>query len=138
MGKINWGRVFLGGLLAGVVINSFEFVISGILLAPKWEAAMKALGRQMPSGAIGIFLAYGFLTGIAAIWLYAVARPRFGPGPKTAALTGIGYWVIGYALPAVGWGVTGLFPAGLIATSTLAGLLEIVVASVIGAWFYKE
>ena len=56
----------------------------------------------------------------------------------TVALTRIGYWVIGYALPAVGWGVTGLFPAGLIATSTLAGLLEIVVASVIGAWLYKE
>ena len=90
MGKINWGRVFLGGLFAGLVINSFEFVISGVVLAPKWEAAMKALGRQMPTGAIGIFLAYGFLTGIAAIWLYAVARPRFGPGPKTAALTGIG------------------------------------------------
>jgi hypothetical protein len=32
----------------------------------------------------------------------------------------------------------GLFPAGLIATSTLADLLEIVVASVIGALLYKE
>jgi hypothetical protein len=82
--------------------NSFEFAISGILLAPKWEAAMKALGRQMPSGAIGISLVYGFLMGIAAIWLYAVARPRSGSGLKAAALTGIGYWVIGYALPAVG------------------------------------
>jgi hypothetical protein len=91
MSKINWGRVFLGGLLAGVVINAFEFVISGILLAPKWNAAMKDLGRQMSSGTVRIFVLYGFLTGFAAIWLYAVARPRFGPGPKTAALTGIGY-----------------------------------------------
>jgi len=138
MGKVNWGRVFLGGLLAGVVINVFESVFSGIILARDWEAAMKTLGHQMPSGAIGIFLVYGFLTGIAAIWLYAVARPRFGPGPKTAALTGVGYWVIGYALPAAGWGATGLFPARLIATSTLGGLVEIVVAGVVGAWLYKE
>jgi hypothetical protein len=48
------------------------------------------------------------------------------------------FWVIGYVFPAVGWGAMGLFPAWLIATSTLAGLLEIVVASVIGAWLYKE
>jgi len=46
--------------------------------------------------------------------------------------------VIGYVFPAVGWGAMGLFPAGLIATSTLADLLEIVVASVIGALLYKE
>jgi hypothetical protein len=39
------------------------FVISGILLAPKWDAAMKALGRQMPSGAIGISVLYGFFDG---------------------------------------------------------------------------
>src|SRR5260370_29519377 len=101
------------------------FVIGGILLAPKWDAAMKALGRQMPSGAIGISVLYGFLTGIAAIWLYAVARPRFGPGPKTAALTGVAYWVIGYVFPAVGWGAMGLFPLGLLTISTIAGLAEI-------------
>ncbi len=32
MAKINWGRVFLGGLLAGVIINVFEIVWSGIVL----------------------------------------------------------------------------------------------------------
>jgi len=26
MGKINWNRVILGGLVAGVIINVFEFV----------------------------------------------------------------------------------------------------------------
>ena len=82
MSKINWGRVFLGGLFAGVVINSFEFAISGILLAPKWDAAMKNLGRQMSSGTIRIFVLYGFLTGFAAIWLYAVARPASGLGQR--------------------------------------------------------
>jgi len=138
MSKINWGRVFLGGLVAGVVINAFEFVISGMLLAPQWEEAMKALGREMPSGAIGLFVLSGFLTGIAIIWLYAAARPRFGPGPKTAGLTGFAYGVIGCALPAVGWGAMGFFPIGLTVISTVAAMAEIVVASVVGAWLYKE
>jgi hypothetical protein len=138
MGKINWGRVFLGGLLAGVVINVFEYVTNGVVLATEWDAAMKALGRQMSSGAICAFIVWGFLTGIAAIWLYAAARPRFGPGPGTAALTGFGYWLIGYVLPNFGLLAMGLFPRRLLVIGTMVGLVEIIVASAAGAWAYKE
>lgn len=124
MGKINWGRVFLGGLLAGVVINVFEYVTNGVVLWAEWDAAMKALGRQMSSGATGAFVVLEFLMGIAAIWLYAAARPRFGPGPKTATLTGFGYWVIGYLLPDFGLLVMGLFPRRLLVIGTLVGSLR--------------
>ena len=51
--------------------------------------------------------------GIAAIWLYAAARPRFGAGPKTAGLTGFTYWIMGYALPTLGQIPVGLFPKRL-------------------------
>ncbi len=138
MGKINWGRVILGGLLAGLVINIFEYVVNGVVLAADWEAAMKALGHQMSNSAIAVFVVWGFLAGIAAIWLYAAARPRFGPGPKTAALTGVGYWVVGYALPNFGLAPLGLFPPRLLVIGTIVGLVEIIVASEIGAWIYKE
>jgi hypothetical protein len=33
MTSINWPKVLLGGLLAGVVINSFEFVLNYFMLA---------------------------------------------------------------------------------------------------------
>ena len=102
MGKINWARVLLGGLLAGFIINIFEYVTNGVVLAAAWDAAMKALGRHLSMSAIAVFIVGGFIGGIAAIWLYAVARPRFGAGPKTAALTGFAYWVVGYALPTLG------------------------------------
>src|SRR5215475_3820964 len=71
MGKINWARVLLGGFLAGLIINLFEFVANGVFLARYWEAMMKALGRtNFPSSnAAVIFLIWGFLSGIAAIWL---------------------------------------------------------------------
>src|SRR5258708_13314264 len=87
MVKINWGRVFLGGLLAGLVINIFEYVANGVVLAARWDAAMKALGRQLSMSAGAVFIVGGFIIGgIAAIWLYAAARPRFVSGPRTAAL----------------------------------------------------
>ena len=30
MGKINWARVLLGGLVAGFIINIFEYVTNGV------------------------------------------------------------------------------------------------------------
>jgi len=105
MGRINWGRVFVGGLVAGLIINLFESVTNGVVLAANWGAPMK----------------------VAAIWLYAAARPRFAAGPKTAALTGFTYWIMGYALPTLGqiqWDCS---------RSDCRS-----VASVVGAWFYRE
>lgn len=138
MGKINWTRVLLGGLLAGVIINAFEFFTNGVVLARDWEATMKALGRTMTPGALVVFVIWGFLAGISAIWLYAAARPRFGPGAKTAALTGFAFWVFAYALPTLGNWALGLFPKRLLVIGVLVGLVEVILASVAGAWLYKE
>jgi hypothetical protein len=50
----------------------------------------------------------------------------------------VAYWFIAHALPGLGqWGF-GLFPKRLIVISTLAGLVEAIVASVVGAALYKE
>jgi hypothetical protein len=136
--KINWVRVFLGGVLAGAIINVFEIFWSGVVLAKQWAAAMSALNHPLPSAAIWIFALEALGMGIAAIWLYAAIRPRFGPGPKTAVLAAFAYWVIGYALPAVGIGQTGLFPVRLLAITHSGGLVEIVAATLAGAALYKE
>jgi hypothetical protein len=138
MSKINWVRVLLGGLLAGVIINIFEYVTNDVLLAHQWGAVMKALGRELPPHAIALFILWGFLMGIGAIWLYAVARPRFGPGAKTAVWSGLGCWFLAYALGSLSAGAMGLFPCQLLAISTVVGLVEIIVASLAGAWVYKE
>jgi hypothetical protein len=138
MGKINWARVFLGGLLAGVVINVFESITNGVVLAADWDAASRALGHPMPASAVPIFIVWGFLVGIAAIWLYAAARPRFGPGAKTAVLTGFAFWVIGYVFPNLATAALQIYPSRLLVITTLVGLVEIILGSVAGAWVYQE
>ena len=45
MGKINWNRVILGGLVAGMIINIFEFALHGFVLAKDMDTAVRALGR---------------------------------------------------------------------------------------------
>jgi len=138
MNKINWTRVLLGGLLAGLIINAFEFVTNGVVLASRWETAMKALGLSMSGSALIAFTILGFLSGITAVLLYATARPRLGPGAKTAVLTGFVFWIIGYALPSFGFSAMGFLPKRLLLIGTIAGLVEVILASVAGAWLYKE
>src|SRR5438046_10548358 len=99
MGKINLTRLFLGGLLAGLIINIFEYVLNGVVFASQWDAYMKALGRQMRPGAIHFFILSAFVAGIGVVWLYAVARPRLGACAKTAVLNRDDYWFFAFAIP---------------------------------------
>ena len=138
MGKINLARVFLGGLLAGLIINIFEYILNGVVFAPQWAAFEKALGRQMRPGAIPLFIVFGFVAGIGVVWLYAVARPRLGAGPKTAALTGVAYWFFAYAIPAADHIAANLVPGRVTLTITLVMLVGVLLASVSGTWVYKE
>jgi hypothetical protein len=46
MSRINWGRVFLGGLLAGVVINLGEFLFHAVIFKDEVAEGMRALGKD--------------------------------------------------------------------------------------------
>ncbi len=138
MGKTNVGRVILGSLLAGLILNIFEYVLNGVVFASQWDAFEKMLGRQMRPGAIPFFIVSTFVTGIGVVWLYAAARPRLGPGPTTAALTGLAFWLFAYAIPAANGIAANLEPGRLTLTVHLILLVGTVLASVCGAWLYRE
>jgi hypothetical protein len=138
MKGINFGRVILGGLLAGIVVNISEGILHGVVLKSEGEAAMKALGKTMPEGTstLVVWLIWGFLWGIAAVWLYAAIRPRYGAGPGTAARAGLAGWFFSHFFCAIVF-----YNMGVFAVSGLAivwTLVEGIVATVIGAWLYKE
>src|SRR5713101_4525925 len=133
MGKINFARVFLGGLLAGLSLNIFEYVLDGVVLGSQGDAYMKILGRQMRPGAIPFFIVSTFVAGIGVVWLYAVARPRLGAGPKTAALTGMAYWFFAYAIPDANSIAANVAPGRLTLTISLILLVGVIIASVCGA-----
>jgi hypothetical protein len=139
MQKINWNRVILGGLLAGLVINICECLANRLGLGDLWDASMKNLHRPpMGGGATAAFLLWGFLIGIYALWLYATLRPRMGPGPKTAAIAGFAVWILGSLFASIGPIAMHLFPYHLMGIGLVLALVEIVAGAVIGAWLYKE
>lgn len=131
MRKINWRRLFLGGLLAGVVVNLLGYA-AWILFLGKMEAAVGA-----PYTNINII--GGFIGGFVPVGLYAAICPRYALGPKTAALAGLLYWfavgVIPILIDAFWRGLP--LPVWLIAIALATALVIIVIATVAGAWVYR-
>lgn len=79
MRRINWIRVLIGGIVAGLIIDVVQWLLYGVVLGPDWRQAMEALGRpiQETASSIVIYIMLGFAYGIMAIGAYAAIRPRF-------------------------------------------------------------
>lgn len=139
MGRINYGRVVIGGLLAGVVINVAEFILNGLLLRDAYEATMGSYGLTEATWAMIGYIAAAFAIGLVLVWLYAAIRPRFGPGPKTAAMAGVALWFVAYVVPTVWFGAMGLaLGTGATVLTLIWGLIELPLAGVAGGWLYQE
>ena len=141
MGKINWTRVLIGGLIAGAVGNVLWFVAWGLFLKPNLSAALLALGHptQETVGTTVLIVVLSFVMGILEIWLYAAIRPRYGAGPGTAVLAGVAAGLLMGVLPDIGWGFTlRLIPAGVWVADAVVTLVVVVISTVLGACVYKE
>jgi hypothetical protein len=139
MGKINMGRVILGGLVAGLVLNIVDSIAYGVVLAADFEAAMRDLGRgPIAASQILWFVIVDFLYGILLVYLYAAIRPRFGPGPRTAVIAGVLVWVGAALLHTLAEMPMGLIPTRLAVIGLVIAMVAFPVAAVVGAWLYKE
>ncbi len=140
MGKINVGRWFLGGVIAGVIILIVDWVLNGMILMDQWNQAMAALGKAavgQSTGEIVGYVVFDLVVGMIALWIYVGIRPRFGAGAMTAVYAGLAVWLLLTLSALVMLGI-GLFPATLVWTSVIVGLFQVVIATVVGAYFYQE
>ena len=137
MGKINWTRVFLCGLIGGVVWT-ITSAISTWFVGADFNAAVQGNKIMAPSAGLAAFLfAVNLGGGIWAMWLYAAIRPRYGAGAKTAALAGLSWWVVSTLADST-WGSFQLVPIKALLPLSAVSLPEMVVAVLAGAWLYKE
>ena len=143
MTQINWGRILLGGLLAGVVINTAEFVLNYFVLEEAWIAAQAPAPDGQPAplmtgGEIAASNLWGFLVGFLALWLYASIRPRFGPGPKTGIYAGAVVWALVSLLATLRPTAGVSLATTAVVTSVVIGFVEINLGTLLGAWQYRE
>lgn len=139
MAKINETRVLVGGALATIVVLALSGIVWLLLLR---DASPGGLLLRPTAGALALWGAAVYGLSTAAVWIYAAIRPRFGPGPRTAALAGLAVWVV-TALTDLLW-VTLLAqgPAGEPGGRTLAAMAAYAVifplATMAGARPYRE
>src|SRR5689334_24948931 len=94
MGKINFGRAILGGLLAGLVLNIGEYLLNEVVFKNQMEEMFRKLNITPPGGNfIAIAVAITFLLGLLLIFLYAMIGPGYGPGRKTAICAASVVWL---------------------------------------------
>ena len=136
---MNYGRVVLGGLLAGLVLNIGEFVLNDFVLGTQMKDFMTKHNFADP-GTHFMIVAVGltFLMGIVLVLGYACIRPRFGPGPKTAIIAGLFGWFGVYFYCGIVNGVLFGIPTGTMMMFVGWGLVEYTLAAIAGAWLYKE
>jgi len=139
MNNINFGRVVLGGLLAGLVLNVGEFLLNSFVLASQMKDFMAKHNFSEPSGSF-IVVAVGltFVMGIVLVLGYACIRTRLGPGVKTAIIAGLFAWFGVYFYTGIINDVLFGIPMGMTVMVVVWGLVEYAVAAVAGAWLYKE
>jgi hypothetical protein len=140
MNKINFGRVVLGGLLAGLVVNIGEFVLNTYVLASQMKAfALKHnFPPDPPVNGIVVAVALTFVMGIVLVLGYACIRTRLGPGPKTAIVAGLFAWFGVYFYSGT---INSVFlgaPGATIVMVLIWGLVEYALGALAGAWLYKE
>ncbi len=139
MSGINVSRWLLGGLVASALIWVFEGAASVLYMADM-EAALAAhgLGMPMTAGTWVLSVVVSLIVGLTLVFFYAATRPRLGPGPRTAVTVAVVLWAAGYLLSLIGLGMFGLFPQRLLVLWGAVGLVEMIVAGLVGAWLYRE
>jgi len=141
LGRINLGRLMLGAIVAGVVLNAADFVIQTVLMVQESQVMRQRLNLN-PEAVEGTstlvsFMIADFIMGFVLLFTYAGFRPRFGPGPMTATLAAL---VLFFAIAPVMFGfmMMGIFAPNAYMKSTLLYFVTFIAASLAGASMYKE
>ena len=96
MPKLNWARLFIGVLIAVVIMFLSDGFLHERLLMGDWVAVYRNLGVPEPyheGAGIVYFVIFEVGRAFMAMFLYATMRSFFGAGPKTAVLAGIVAWI---------------------------------------------
>lgn len=139
MGGINVARWILGGLVAGVLLWLMEGALSVVYMEDMAAAmAEHGLSMEMSTGLIALTVVVSLLVGLVAVFFYAASRPRFGPGPRTAAIVGVALWSGSTLVALLGYHMIDLYPPRMLLHWGLIGLAEMIVISIAGAAIYTE
>lgn len=84
------------------------------------------------------FCFVSIMNGIFLIFLYSILKPHIGSKIKTAIVSSLIVWFIGYFLSNASLVAYGFMPVRLTVIGTAWGLGELLLAGIVGSKLYKE
>ncbi len=137
MGKINYGRMVLCGIVTGLAWTLFSLILFTFLGRDFQEATPNFRSGAPSGGLIAIGFVLDLAIGIWGMWLYAAIRPRYGAGPKSAAIAGFSLWLVATIVDAH-WLYMGFVQPAAALPLLVSTMPALVVSVLIGARFYEE
>ncbi|MBK7782272.1 MAG: hypothetical protein IPJ58_16160 [Ardenticatenia bacterium] len=141
VGKVNWNRVIIGGVAAGVVMLIHGDGLLRRHLQRADQGGDGGAGQDFEAGGMSqfaYFLAYALVMGITMVWLYAQLRSTYGPGPQTALKAGLVVWALVFLAGGLGYAANDLWPWSLILIGLAVGLVETALGALVGGWVYSR
>jgi hypothetical protein len=142
MQKINFGRLFIGGLIASLLLFVSDGFLHEQVFKNYWGYLYDGLGAKPPEPghalAMVYFLIFELGRGFLAIFLYALMRPFHGAGPKTAVLSAIAAWLAFSVAGPAEFIPLGFYGRRLWVMVAGAQLVTSIVANLIAAWMYSD
>ncbi len=140
MGKINYGRLIVGAVLAAVFYFIADGTIHGALLGKYHMAAISGAGYPLTADntAYIYFGLFDLGKGLVAMLIYVAARSRFGAGVKTAVWAGLVAWLAVAVLPSIEWMPFPFYEKSFFVKVIALELVPMVIGAILGAWVYKE
>ena len=141
MAQINWGRLFLGSLVAAIIMFVTDGFIHETIAKSDWLAVYDDLSATapVPHGTNMVYFAIFELgRGFTAMMFYVLMRAFFGAGAKTAVLAGIVGWIAFSLTGPVQFIPLGFFSNTLWIKVGAVHLVTSIVATIAGAALYKD
>ena len=142
MTQINFGRLFIGGLIASILLFLSDGFLHEQVFKQYWEYLYQGLGAKPPESSHAMAMVYFFIfelgRGFGAIFIYALMRPFHGPGPKTAVFAAIAAWLAFSVTGPAEFIPLGFYGRRLWVMVAAAQLVTSIVANLIAAWIYRD
>lgn len=142
MANINLARLFIGGLVATIILFVTDGVLHEHVVKDYWLYIYQGLSAQPPQAEHGSSLLY-FLVfeagrAFTAILMYVLMRPFAGPGPKAAILAAVAAWfAFSFTGPAQ-FIPLGFYGKRLWAIVAGYQLVTSILANLLAAWLYRD
>lgn len=136
--QINIKSLIKSGLVAGIVINISAITMVPVVGDQMNEVLQRHLCPPLSIGAMVYFMLLSLVFGFSVVTIYAFTKELFKSKLQAVLIIALSMWFLVYFSSNTSLVMYGFMPWKLSLIGSFWGLMEILLASFIGSWLYKD